>query len=386
MTSWETTTLGSLARYINGRGFKKSEWRESGIPIIRIQNLTGSTDKINYFDGKLEDGHHIHKGDLLLSWAATLDVYEFTQDEGALNQHIFKVIPNPSVNQKFLYYLLKNKLADLYAQTHGSGMVHITAGKFKSTPAALPSLPEQEKIVAKIEELFSEIASGLQTIAASKTALTSYQQSLLNSLFSGKETTTIGSLVSEVRYGTSKKCTYDQSLTPVLRIPNIVKGLIDTSDLKYASFDKSEIEKLALKNGDLLVIRSNGSPSIVGKCAEVTEKDQGLLYAGYLIRLRFDPDNHNARFYKYLLSSPKLREQIEFKAKSTSGVNNINAEELKSLVVPKLSLEEQNKIVNILDEKGSEIESLRSVIVETTKRMNNLKQSVLSKAFKGELI
>lgn len=250
----------------------------------------------------------------------------------------------------------------------------------------IPPVADQEKIVAKIEELFSELEVGITSIETAGSMLASYQQSLLHGLFKRKDMVTLGSLLEEVRYGTSKKCNLDKTLTPVLRIPNIVNGFIDPTELKYASFDEAEKKKLSLKVGDLLVIRSNGSPSIVGKCADIREIDQGYLFAGYLIRLRFDPSQHSSKFYKYLLSSPQLREQIEFKAKSTSGVNNINAEELKSLIVPKLPLSEQLKVVRILDEKSTEVESVKRAINASMINLKALKQSILSKAFKGELV
>ena len=98
--------------------------------------------------------------------------------------------------------------------------------------------------------------------------------------------TTLGNLCSEVRYGTAAKCHYEPKDTPVLRIPNVIDGRINTADLKYARFTGSEIEKLALRSGDILVIRSNGSLGLVGRAALVTEEVAGYLYAGYLIRLR----------------------------------------------------------------------------------------------------
>lgn len=352
------------------------------IPYVDIKAFEkGKID--NYCDGA--NVVFCEEGDLLLVWDGSRSGLVGRAVKGAIGSTLAR-IDSSQINQSYLYYFLVSKFQDLNTRQRGSGTPHVDPNVLWNFNIYLPSEHEQDKIVLKIEEIFSEIAKVDESIELSKQALVSYRQSLLNSLLAGKETSTIGDLVSEVRYGTSKKCTYDDSLTPVLRIPNIVKGKIDTQDLKYARFENDEVQKLALKIGDLLVIRSNGSPSIVGRCAEVTEKDQGFLYAGYLIRLRFDPKKHNPKFYKYLLSSPRLREQIESKAKSSSGVNNINAEELKSLVVPKLSLEEQNRIVEILDEKASEAEALRIVVNETKLRLKNLKQSVLSKAFKGELI
>ena len=111
---WAAATLGDVGEYPNGRGFKKSEWAKSGRPIIRIQDLTGTTNNPNYFDGECEDRHVVRPGDLLISWAATLGVYVWDGPEAVLNQHIFKV--RSFVDQTYHRYLVQEILDDLYRQ------------------------------------------------------------------------------------------------------------------------------------------------------------------------------------------------------------------------------------------------------------------------------
>ncbi|GAA1236358.1 restriction endonuclease subunit S [Janibacter melonis] len=152
---WERKTLGELGRYLNGRAFKKQEWRSHGRPIIRIQNLTGSSDVFNYFEGEVEDRYVVRPGDLLVSWAATLGSYIWTGPEGVLNQHIFKVQSN--IDLKFHKYLLDHKLDELMRHTHGSGMVHITRGRFDAVPVDIPPLDAQRRIVALLEDHLSRL-------------------------------------------------------------------------------------------------------------------------------------------------------------------------------------------------------------------------------------
>ena len=108
---WRRTDLGSLGLYINGRGFKKSEWRDHGRPIIRIQNLTGSGEAFNHFDGEADERYIARPGDLLVSWAATLGAYIWNGPEAVVNQHIFKVDSN--IDKDFHKYLLDFKLEEL---------------------------------------------------------------------------------------------------------------------------------------------------------------------------------------------------------------------------------------------------------------------------------
>jgi type I restriction enzyme, S subunit len=197
---------------------------------------------------------------------------------------------------------------------------------------------------------------------------------------------TLGQLIDEPKYGTSKKCNYKPDAIGVLRIPNIVNGFVDNSDLKFADFDENEIQAYRLQEGDILTIRSNGSVSLVGKCALVSKSDEKYLYAGYLIKMRPLSGVVHSEYLMICLSSLSLRKQIEAKAKSTSGVNNINAGELESLIVPICRREEQKEIIRIVNEKLSDIEHLWLEIDLTIKRAERLRQSILEKAFSGRLI
>ncbi len=192
-------------------------------------------------------------------------------------------------------------------------------------------------------------------------------------------------VIDEPKYGTSKKCSYESPGIAVLRIPNIIAGSIDVTDLKYAVFSEEEIKAYSLNEGDILIIRSNGSISIVGKCALVTKKEEKYLYAGYLIRLR-PYQNINSKYLLNCFYSSFLRNQIEDKAKSTSGVNNINANELKSLVIPICTLDEQTQIVSEVERRLSIADEVEQQININLKRAERLRQSILKKAFSGRLV
>ena len=88
---WDIVELGDMADYLNGAAFKPSDWSDRGLPIVRIQNLTGTSDKFNYFEGEKKDRYRINNGDLLISWSASLGAFLWHRGEAWLNQHIFKV-------------------------------------------------------------------------------------------------------------------------------------------------------------------------------------------------------------------------------------------------------------------------------------------------------
>ncbi|MDH7604564.1 MAG: restriction endonuclease subunit S [Melioribacter sp.] len=183
---WVWVRLGEIGEYINGRAFKPSEWEKHGRPIIRIQNLTGSTDKINYYSKPIEEKFIVRNGDLLISWSATLGVFIYKGEEAVLNQHIFKV--QPYIDRKFLYFLFTAFIEELKRKVHGTGMQHITKYKFENSYVPLPPLPEQHRIVAKIEELFTKLDAGVEALKKAKEQIKRYRQAVLKYAFEGKLT------------------------------------------------------------------------------------------------------------------------------------------------------------------------------------------------------
>lgn len=155
--NWEWVRVGSVAEYINGLAFKPEDWESSGIPIIRIQNLTDYSRPINYTTKIFDEKYKVQKGDLLFSWSATLDSFIWKGAEAWLNQHIFKVNSYACVRKDYLFFALKAIVANLSNKTHGLTMKHLTRGIFENYPFPLPPLTEQHRIVAKIEELFKKI-------------------------------------------------------------------------------------------------------------------------------------------------------------------------------------------------------------------------------------
>jgi type I restriction enzyme, S subunit len=286
-------------------------------------------------------------------------------------------------------------------QSRGTTINGVTKKQLKELQLPLPPLPEQHRIVAKIEELFSDLDAGIAALKQAKEQLKIYRQSVLKWAFEGKLTNKnvkkgelpegwkwvkIADLLIDLKYGTAKKCRLEKHGQAVLRIPNIGDGVIDQSDLKYADFTKAEIEQYGLLENDILVIRSNGSVSLVGKTALASKKDVGFLYAGYLIRLRLKKDQCLPKFICIGLSIPRLRMQIEDLARSTSGVNNINSDEIRSLLIPLPALKEQSAIVSEIESRLSLSDNLEKTIDESLFKATALRQSILKRAFEGKLV
>jgi type I restriction enzyme S subunit len=225
-----------------------------------------------------------------------------------------------------------------------------------------------------------------------------YQQAILERAFTGEliadwrgsrsphTTTDLGSLLSDIRYGTSQKCFVEPIGVAVLRIPNVSAGRIDLAKLKYAESPEREIAKLALRDGDILVVRSNGSADLVGRPALVTTAEQGLAYAGYLIRLRPNSDFVLPEFLKLMLEAPQTRRVVETNARSTSGVHNINGEELAALQIPCPDLKEQAETVRRVKAAFDWLNTMAAEHAKAFELIGHLDKALLGKAYRGELV
>ena len=333
--------------------------------------------------------------DILLSVRAPVGATNMANQKCAIGRGL-AAISYPQCNKYILYFL---KLIERQLDEQGTGTTFkaISGNTLKSQIIPFAPLPEQRAIVSKIEKLFSDLDNGIANLKEAKAKLDIYRQAVLKKAFEGELTKTstssidikivsLGSLIEKPKYGTSKKCHPEPKGKPVLRIPNIGKGLILHDDLKYADFEEKEIENLRLKEGDLLTIRSNGSVDLVGKCALVRKVDSHYLYAGYLIRLRPTPEKIDSKYLLYCFSSHALRVQIESKAKSTSGVNNINSGELESLQIPFSPLADQKAIVEAIESRLSVCDKLAEDINQGLEKAEALRQSILKKAFSGKLL
>lgn len=281
---------------------------------------------------------------------------------------------------------------------------------------SLPDVDKQRRIVAKLDQITAHIDEAKARLDTIPTTLKRFRQSILAAACSGRLTADwrisnlqatggiadkevgdnlpdlpsswcyerLGNLLQGLKYGTSQKCDYEKKGKPVFRIPNIGDGVLLNDNMKYAELPEKEYQQLALQAGDILLIRSNGSVSLVGKTALVSSEFAGYAYAGYLIRLR---PNEKVRsdYLNHVLASMWLRQQIEIPARSTSGVNNINSEEVRNLLIPLPSVDEQTEIVRRVEALFKQADAIEARYKTARVFVEKLTPSVLAKAFRGEL-
>ena len=151
--------LGDIATYINGYAFKPENWSNDGLPILRIQDLTGNSYETNRYNGIYDPKYEVIEGDVLISWSASLGVYVWKGEKALLNQHIFKVLFNKTpINKNFFVYQVQSILEKASSETHGATMKHLTKPVFDALPFYLPPMVEQNRI-ASILDMVSKLIS-----------------------------------------------------------------------------------------------------------------------------------------------------------------------------------------------------------------------------------
>lgn len=379
---WEARTLGDLGRYLNGRGFKSSEWGTEGRPIIRIQNLTGSGNGFNYFAGEVEERYIVRRGDLLVSWAATLGAYFWDGPEAVLNQHIFKVESN--IDKRFHKYLIESKIAEMLAQTHGSGMVHITKSKFDAIPVAIPPLDEQRRIVAILEDHLSRLDAAVASIGKADGLGRSLDESLLCGALDEWDRAALGDLlIAPLSNGRSVPTSNDGF--PVLRLTSLKDGWIDLDERKNGAWAAEEARPFMVKKGDFLVSRGNGSLRLVGRGGLVMDEPDPVAYPDTLIRIRVDESRLLPGFLCLAWNSSIVRRQIESRAKTTAGIYKINQGDLRAIQVPLPPIDAQGGITDRLVAGRGGIQRLGTTCTDLGRRAEGLRRALLASAFSGQL-
>ena len=167
---WVPARINDTGLYINGLAFKPTDWKQSGLPIIRIQNLTDPSKEFNCAKGDFPDEVLVRDGDLLVSWSATLEAFRWNRGEGVLNQHIFRVIPDDDLTTRdFLLLLLRNAIREMAESDHAHGLVmsHINRRPFLNHVVLIPPVTEQHRTVAKVDELMT-LCDRLETARAAR--------------------------------------------------------------------------------------------------------------------------------------------------------------------------------------------------------------------------
>ncbi len=378
MTKWQQLKLGEIATFVNGYAFKPSDWNDTGIPIIRIQNLTNDNASRNYYNGQLDEKYRVVRGDILISWSATIGVFEWTREDSYLNQHIFKVVFNKlKVNKSFFKYLIKQKINEMLAKVHGSTMKHITKSNFDNIPILLPDIKEQDRI-ARILDKADEIRTK-KKLANEK--LDEFLKSTFIDMFG--DPVINSKQLPKVKLSDMGTLARGKSKHRPRNAPELLNGpypLIQTGDVAnsglYLKTYNQTYSEIGLKqskmwNAGTLCI------TIAANIAKTSILTFNACFPDSIVGF-INNDNCNIHYIQFWLMF--LQAVLEAEAPQ-SAQKNINLEILNSLELPYPPIEQQNKFAQIVQKAEAQKEKNQKVI----EQMDNLFNSLMHQAFNSSL-
>jgi type I restriction enzyme S subunit len=398
---WTYKPLGDILDIQGGSQPPKSNFiyepKDDYIQLLQIRDF-GEKGHPTYVPKKLVT-KFCKKDDILIArYGASLGRI-VTGNEGAYNVALAKVIDEKGVFEKrFIFYLLKTPIFQTpLAMLSRSAQNGFSKGEIAGIELPIPPLSEQQAIVAKIEELLSELDNGKQQLLTAQQQLKVYRQSLLKWAFEGRLTNKnikegelpkgwkwvkLGDVVKNVEYGSATK-SKKEGKVPVLRMGNIQNGKFVWDDLVYTD-DKEEIEKYLLKKGDVLFNRTN-SAEWVGKTAEY-KGERKAIFAGYLIRINRIEDILDSTYLTYYLNTHTAKQYGNTVRSFGVNQSNINGTKLKTYPLPLPPLKEQQQIVEELESKLTVCDKIEETISQSLQQAETLRQSILKKAFEGRLV
>jgi type I restriction enzyme, S subunit len=406
-------SIGETGQYINGLAFKPTDWGESGLPIIRIQNLTDPERPMNRTTRAVDPMYVVQPGDLLVSWSATLDAFIWNREPALLNQHIFKVVPNGDlVSKKFLFHSLRRAIGEMVKteHLHGSTMKHINRGPFLSHRIAVPSFAEQERVVAEIEKQFSRLDEAVTNLKRVKVKIARYKAAVLSAAVTGQLLTFGGVSHRLVRseFGLlPSDWTWTNASSLAMNEPgSIAAGPFGTifkakdfredgvpiiflrhvAPMKYLRtkpgyMDAKKWEELfrpySVFGGELLITKLGEPP---GVCAIYPTGIGPAMVTPDVIKMRVDPARASEKFLMYYFNSDVARRFATGAAFGTTRTR-LTLPLFRQMPVPLPSLAEQIEIVSEVERRLSIVCEVGSQLEEDLVHSRVLKQAVLVTAF-----
>ena len=336
------------------------------------------------------------------------------------------------VSHKLLMHFLNSPQVRKTIEIESSGTTRkrIARGKLAALELPIPPAAEQTRIAQKLDELLAQVDTLKTRIDAIPALLKRFRQSVLAAAVSGRLTeewraqhvgwvdegspTTepnrnteswasqaqpnlraisqaskapLGELITEMRNGLSAKPNEDGKGLPILRISSVRAGSVDQTDIRFLECGEAEKERYSLKDGDLLFTRYNGSLELVGVCGLLRQSSHTtLVYPDKLIRVRCNTEIVLPDYIEIFFSELSTRQRVMDLVKSTSGQKGISGQDLKEIVVTYPDITEQTEIVRRVEQLFAFADQLEARVVAAKSRIDHLTQSILAKAFRGELV
>ena len=396
--NWNLKTLGTVCKEITAGGAApqgENYFFGGNYPFVRVADMGKMKNSEKYLSStkdKLNDSGIIRLrkfpagtvlftksgASLLLNQRAILKIPMYVVS------HIGCMIPGNDVTSDWLYYFMRQ--VDFAHYSHATTLPSLKLSTLKSVEIPVPPLSEQERIVARIEELFSELDKAVETLQTTKRQLKVYRQAVLKETFNFSDMVTVevSELVKDIRigpFGTMlHKSDYIEGGIPVINPQHIKDGKIKYGRAVTISEEKAqELYSYQLQSNDVIM----GRRGEMGRCAAITDEETGWICGTGSILFRFK-DDYDANFYAKILSSPDVVNYLESQSTGTT-MKNLNEKIVQHIPVPCIDRAKQNFISQELSKKLSVCDSIEQTVDTALSRADALRQSILKEAFEGRL-
>lgn len=373
---------------------EKQYYDGGSIPWLVIGDLndsivSSSASKITELGLQNSSAKMIPAGTLLVAMYGSIGKLGITGIECCTNQAIAYAKELYGVTTKYMFFYMAMMKSELISKGKGGTQKNISQTVLNSLEVIVPPLPEQERIVARIEELFSQLDAGVETLKKTKAQLAVYRQAVVEDAIAtakhrGATVLPFGTFVLQYQNGISKR-SGEGIQTPVLRLADIENQRISNDDgLRLIGLSKIERDRFVLKRGDLLIVRVNGSEKNVGR-AIVVDKDDSYAACDHFIRCLVDFSHIIPEYAQLLLDSFSARKHIKENMVSSAGQNTVSQTTMSSIMVyvPDISLQE--KIMVSVNERFSMCDSIEQTVDTALQQAEAMRQSILKDAFEGRL-
>lgn len=377
-STWKRYRLGEILTIINGRAYRKHEERDSGTPVLRIQNLNGG-QKWFYSDLELPENKYCDKGDLLFAWSATFGPYIWWGDRVIYHYHIWKVECGPVLDQKFAYYLLQHITEKVKAAGRGISMLHMTKSGMEAWEVDIPPLEEQKRIAAILDQ--ADALRRLRQRAIDR--LNTLGQSIFHEMFSSeqnpvvKKLSDIAELINGDRssnYPSGDDIKEDGIL--FLSTKNINDWRLALKKCQFITPEKFQsLSRGKLQRGDIVItLRGTLGQAAIFDC----EYDTGFINAQMMI---IRPKKGIQSEYLLDFIALDSTQHSLMRGQSGSAVKQLTAKQIGELEVVVPFENQQDKYSECM----TSIHRLRKNAEAHIERLDNLFASLQGRAFKGEL-
>jgi restriction modification system DNA specificity protein len=394
-TNWEIKPMPEVVKWGSGGTPKATvrEYYENGdIPWLIIGDLndsivTSSATKITELGLQNSSAKIIEEGTLMVAMYGSIGKLGITGMRCCTNQAIAYAKELHGVTTKYMFYYMAMIKSELISKGKGGTQKNISQTVLNSLIVAYPpSINEQERIVAKIEELFSDLDNAVETLNDTKTQLEVYRQAVYASIYDYNNVRPITDFF-EVTGGltkNSKRNTLPKKM-PYLRVANVYFNMLDLSEIKEIGVNEQEIEKCLLKKNDLLFVEGNGSKSQIGRVAIWDGSIENCLHQNHLIKAR-PLGNMIPAYALFYLISGGGRKQINEVSKSTSGLYTLSTNKVRELMIPYCDYEKQQQGVDEIESRLSVCKSIEETVDTALQQATAMRQSILKQAFEGRLL